>query len=219
MKIVNIPQSGQSKRTNKGGIFMRRLISLLLSGTIVLLCGGVCSASDINGTDDFDLIEYCETHQIQSKEEFQSVLDYYVPQGGQDDDPDPIEGEEISFEIIIDYDYQTVTAVTLYEITGNRATKSGSVSADTYSSVGIKLFTVTTNGTFNYTSSNVNTTSASGSFTPATLSPWTSTPTISSGKVNGKAYARTSGTATFLGSSISYSLTLTCDKSGNLGSY
>ena len=181
--------------------------------------GGVCSASDVNGTGEFNLIEYCETHEIQSKEEFQSILDYYVPQGGQDDDPDPIEGEEISFEIRIDYDSQTVTTVTLYEIIGNRATKSGSVSADTYSSVGIKLFTVTTNGSFNYTSSNVYTTSASGSFNPATLSPWTSTPTISSGKVNGKAYARTSGTATFLGSSISYSLTLTCDTSGNLGSY
>lgn len=198
---------------------MKRVIAALL-GTLVLFLGGVCNASTINRTNDFDLIEYCETHEIQSREEFQSVLDYYVPQGGSINTYDPVEGEEISFEITIDYDNQTVSTKTVYLTDVTRGTKSGSASRDTYSSVGIKIYTVTVHGTFSYSSTNVSTTSASGSFTPAPLSLWTSSPVISSGKTNGKAYARISGTATLLGGTTrSYSLTLTCDKNGNLGSY
>lgn len=198
---------------------MKKLLSLLLMGTIVLLCGGAINAEEINGTRDFNLIVYCETHQINSRAEFQSVLDTYAPQQGSDINPDPIEGEEISFEIRINYDSQTVTAVTLFDTGDTRDTTSGSVSADTYSSIGVRIFTITVNGSFSYISTNVTTTSATGSFTPAPLSLWTSTPSVTKGKTNGKAYARIHGTASFLGSNINYSLTLTCDTSGTLDSY
>lgn len=179
----------------------------------------MCNASTINGTNDFDLIEYCETHEIQSREEFQSILDYYVPEGGSINTYDPVDGEEISFEICIDYENQIVSTETLYLTHTTRGTKSGSVSRDYYSSVGIKIFSVTVHGSFTYNSTNVTTTSASGTFTPAPLSLWTSSPVVTTGKTNGKAYARISGTASLLGATKSYSLTLTCDKNGNLGSY
>ena len=179
----------------------------------------MCNSSTINGTNDFDLIEYCETHEIHSREEFQRVLDYYVPQGEPINSSIPVDGEELSFEIHIDYVNQIVSTDTLYLTDMTRGTKSGSVSRDYYSSVGIKIFSITVHGSFTYSSTNVSTTSASGSFTPAPLSLWTSSPVISSGKTNGKAYARISGTATLLSNTCSYSLTLTCDKNGNLGSY
>ena len=198
---------------------MKRVFALLL-GTLVLFLGGVCNASTTNGTNNFDLIEYCETHEIQSREEFQAILDYYVPQGVSINTYDPIEGEEISFDVIIDYDNQTVLTDTVYLTDITRGTKSGSASRDAYSSLGIKIYTITVHGSFSYTSTNVNTTSASGSFTPAPLSLWTSTPVISSGKINDKAFERISGTASLIGGTTrNYSLTLTCDKNGNLGSY
>ncbi len=198
---------------------MKKLLSLLLTGTLVLFCGGVCSASEINGTEEFNLIDYCESHDIHSKAEFQSILDYYVPQEEENNTLDNIDGEELAFEIKIDYINQTVSTETLYLTDSTRGSKSGSVSEDTYSALGIKIYSITVHGSFTYTSNNVSTTSATGSFDPAPLSPWTSSPTISSGKVNGKAYARISGTASFMGNTRSYSLTLTCDTSGNLGSY
>lgn len=198
---------------------MKKVFAAII-GTIVLFVGGVCSASTTNGTNDFNLIEYCETHEIHSRGEFQAVLDYYVPQGESSNSSNPIDCEELSFELYIDYDNQTVSTDTLYLTDTNRGTKSGSVSREVYSSLGIKLYTITVHGTFSYSSNNVSTTSASGSFTPAPLSLWTSTPVISSGKINDKAFARISGTASILGGTTrNYSLTLTCDTNGTLDSY
>jgi hypothetical protein len=52
------------------------------------------------------------------------------------------------------------------------------------------------------------------------MSTWTSTPTISMGNFTTTvAYARISGTATSGSSSLSYSLTMTCDDTGHLNSY
>lgn len=97
---------------------------------------------------------------------------------------------------------------------------SDSASKSYYNDSGIKIFTIKVNGTFSYTTGSCTTLSASGSYNRALLSTWTSTPTISSGNITTrKAYARISGTATSGSSSISYSLTLTCDDSGNTSSY
>lgn len=199
---------------------MRKLLSLLMAGTFVLLYGRVCSADEINGTDAFNLIDYCETHDIKSRTEFQSILELYVPQSELENvSYEFSEYEEESFEISIDYEEQTVSTITIYSAESTRGTRSGSAVQDVYSGVGIKIYSVTVRGTFTYGSGNVSTTSASGSFDPATLSPWTSNPTISSGKTGSKAYARISGTATWLGNTSSYCLTLTCDTEGNLDSY
>ncbi len=199
---------------------MKKLLSLLMAGMFVLLYGRVCSADEINGTDAFNLIDYCETHDIKSRTEFQSILELYVPQSELENvSYEFSEYEEESFEISIDYEEQTVSTITIYSAESTRGTRSGSAVQDVYSGVGIKIYSVTVRGTFTYGSGNVSTTSASGSFDPATLSPWTSNPTISSGKTGSKAYARISGTATWLGNTSSYCLTLTCDTEGNLDSY
>ena len=198
---------------------MRKMLSLLLTGTIVLLYGGACCASEINRTDGFNLIDYCETHNIETRSEFQDILDYYAPQDDVDGFCDFSDEDEVSFEIFIDYDEQTVSTITVYSGESTRGTRSGSAVQDVYSGVGILIYSVTVHGRFNYGSGSVSTISASGSFDPAYMSPWTSTPTISSGKEDGKAYARISGTATWLGNTSSYCLTLTCDTSGNLENY
>ena len=199
---------------------MRKLLSLLMLGTFVLFYGGVCNADEINETDGFDLIDYCETHDIKSRTEFQRILELYVPQSEIENiSYEYSEYEEESFEVSIDYEEQTVSTITIYSAESTRGTRSGSAVQDVYSGVGIKIYSVTVRGKFTYGSGNVSTTSASGSFDPAALSPWTSTPTISSGKIGSKAYARISGTASWLGNTSSYCLTLTCDTEGNLDSY
>lgn len=82
----------------------------------------------------------------------------------------------------------------------------------------MKIFTISVTGKFRYSTGSCTTLSASGSFSKPFYSTWTSTPTISSGNLSPSvAYARISGTATSGSSSISYSLRLTCNDSGQFG--
>ena len=167
----------------------------------------------------FSLIDYLETHEINSYEDFLDVIESVSPESVDEEDEDP---NDISFfSIDIDYDNMIVSVLTMREASYDRShVASNSASKSYYSNSGFKIFTIKVNGTFSYSSGSCNTTSASGSFTRAFLSTWTSTPTISSGHINtSKAYARISGTATSGSNSTSYSLTLTCDDSGNFSSY
>lgn len=164
----------------------------------------------------FSLIDYLETHEINSYEDFLDVIESVSPESV-DEDPSNV----VFFDLEIDYDNMIVSTLVMRETTGDRSHGvTDSASKSYYNNNGIKIFTVNVQGSFSYTTGSCTTTSVSGSFNPAFLSLWTSTPTISSGNINTrKAYARISGTATCGSNSMNYSLTLTCDDSGHTSSY
>lgn len=168
---------------------------------------------------DNSLISYLETHEVDNYEEFNEVIQLFSPESINSDD---VNTTDISYFCIdIDYENMLVTTILVSEMNNSRAHGAGkSVSKSYYSSSGFKIFTVNVEGTFSYSSGSCSTLSASGSYTRSTLSLWTSTPTITSGNITTrKAYAKISGTATSGSSSVSYSLTLTCDDSGTFSSY
>ena len=186
---------------------------------LFVLEGGVCGSAEINGTEPFDLIEYCENHTINSEEELQEVLDLYIGGSG-NTDPDEYSdpSEVISFDLTIDYDNQYVITTTVYETTNTRSSTSGYAEKKYRNNLGIMIFKVRVDGTYSYNGSTCLTTSASGSFTPTPLLGWTSSPVLSTGKSGSKAYARTHGTAYNGTVSQSYSIYLYCDVNGNLSS-
>lgn len=173
---------------------------------------------------EFSLIEYLETHEVTTRDELLEVLQMntnspvcvnthtltYVSD---------LEEEEVDFRVSIDYENQLVEVDTVYELATANSTRSGSATHETYSDLGVLLYTLTINGTFSYNASSCTNTARSGSYTKGSLSFWSSTPTISHGNITTtKAYARISGTATFLLDSSTYRLTLMCDTSGKLTS-
>lgn len=194
---------------------MKKLLASVLTALMFCFIGAADPQYNNNQTD-IDLISYIETHEVDSYEEFVDIIQTVSPESV-DEETDSIE----SFSIDIDYDNKIISVTTIGEASYDRLNgASNSASRSYYSSSGAKIFTIKVSGTFGYTTGSCTTISASGSFTRASGSTWTSTPTISSGNITvRKAYARISGTATSGASSISYSLTLTCDDSGNFGSY
>ena len=193
---------------------MKKILAIVL--TIVVLCamGGWSNPQDNNDETQFSLIQYLETHEIENYSEFEDLIASVSPESVEDID------SVSDFSINIDYDNQLVIVTTLEK----SLVRSGSVS-DTayksyYSDLGLKIFTVSVTGRFNYSTGYCSTASASGSFKREPLSTWTSTPTISTGNFSSTvAYARISGTATSGSSSTSYCLTMTCDDSGDLYAY
>ena len=196
---------------------MVKIIATALTIAVLSVMGGHSVAASPVNPGVFDLVEYIENHEIQSIEDFKEVIvtntDYTAPD---------YNSEEISyFDISIDYDSYLVCVTTLGYPSISRGTEvSNSASKEYYSSSGAKIFTITVSGRFSYTSNSCNNISKSGGFSHPFYSFWTSTPSVTSGHINStKAYARTSGTATSGGNSISYSLTLTCDNTGHFTSY
>ena len=183
-----------------------------------MLWGGQPNDSRSDERDELCLIDYIENNEIESYEEFISVIYDLSPESVDLYDEMP----NVSyFSIDIDYDNMVVAVTTISELSYGRAHGASNGASKTYyASNGLKIFSVTVEGTFKYDTGYCTTMSSSGSFSRALLSTWTSTPTISQGNITTKkAYARISGTATSGSSSISYTLTLTCDDSGNFSSY
>lgn len=197
---------------------MKKALVMLLTISVLFVMGGQHNSALQADEIGFSLIDYLETHDINSYEEFIDIIRTVSP-GSVDEDDDP---ENIAFfSIDIEYENMIVSVLTMNEASYDRSyVASNSASKSYYSNNGLKIFTITIDGTFTYSSGSCNTTHASGSFTRAFLSTWTSTPTVLSGHITAsKAYARISGTATNGINNTSYSLTLTCDDSGNFSSY
>ncbi|MBR2749704.1 MAG: hypothetical protein IKD90_01060 [Clostridiales bacterium] len=195
--------------------FINRIRGLVVLALLVNVFG--YASFPVNATDEvsFSLIDYVTNHQIDTHEEFNEVLEIYCGQA-----PAPVPENEISFQLYVDYDSTMVVVIVVEDNLLTRGTKSGSANKIYYSNAGTEVFTVVAEGTFYYSSTQCNTYSASGRFVPSTLSFWTSTPTIYSGNYSPTcAYAKTAGTAHWLSSSISYSLSLSCDTNGNLNAY
>lgn len=197
---------------------MKKLFATLLTISTLFVMGGYNSVSADEISDDFNLINYLETHEIDSYEEFIDIIEVVSPESI-DENEDTSNIELCNIEI--DYDSMTVSVLTMEEsISGRAYGASNNATKSYYTSSGIKIFTIYIEGTFKYSSGSCSTISCSGNLTKPIYSLWTSTPTISSGNITTKkAYARISGTATSGASSVTYSLTLTCDDSGNFSSY
>ncbi|MBR5039829.1 MAG: hypothetical protein IKX68_01775 [Clostridiales bacterium] len=186
------------------------IIPLLMTLVMIISCFRVVNAADAGS---FSLVEYVSTHEVNSQEDFYGILELYCNQCYE---PEIIENE-IGFHIGVDYENMIVYTTVVEELAQTRGTKSGKATSKYYSDAGNVIFTITVEGTFSYSSSEVRTTSASGSFSKPFLSAWTSTPTISSGNYYSTlAYARISGTATSIFGSMTYILTLKCDNTGAL---
>lgn len=195
---------------------MKKAMAILLTIAILCVTGGWSNPQRNEAEGGFNLIDYLETHKVESYEEFEAIISSVNP-----DQVEMIDPELVSdFSITIDYDNQIVSVLTIEESRSITSGVTDTASKSYYNNIGLKIFTISLTATFHYTTGSSSTASASGSFTPASMSTWTSTPTISMGNFTTTvAYARISGTATSGSSSLSYSLTMTCDDTGHLNSY
>ncbi len=198
---------------------MKRVLATALTVATMCVIGGDSKPPIHADEVEFSLISYLETHEIDSYEEFTEIIQTHSVVSTDEIDIDP---EKVSyFNYAIDYDSRIVSVITMGEATYDRSQgASNTATKSYYSESGIKQFTISVSGTFSYTSSSCNCISKTGSFTKPIYSLWTSTPSLTSGHINaGKAYAKIYGTATNSVNTRSYSLTLTCDTSGNFTSY
>lgn|GEM_PF-2295072 len=199
---------------------MTRRIRKSLIGILVISITLLGNIVAVHADDDrsFSLIEYCEEHQINTQEEFNYVLTTYCGISSEFLDYDT---DYEYFCVDVDQENDCVVVIKMEKISATREqTVSNSAKKNYFDSNGNKIFTIRVEGTFMFTIGWCACTSSSGSFTKPFLSPWNSTPTISSGNTSAtKAYALISGTATALGLSRSYTLTLTCDNTGHFECY
>lgn len=195
---------------------MKKVLATLLTISTLLVTGGWTNPESCKNEAEFSLIDYLETHTVESYEEFEEVIRSVSPDSVSDIDPNSV----AEFSISIDYENQIVAVTTIEEPVVTSTDTGNTVSCSYYNDLSIMIFTISVTGRFRYSSGMCVTISSSGSFSKPFLSTWASTPTISSGNNSATvAYARISGTATSGSSSINYSLTLTCNDSGSFGSY
>ena len=198
---------------------MKKVLATLLTISTLSVMGGYSpNQEQIDGTD-FSLIEYLETHEVESYSEFIDLVQTVHPDSADCYEYVP---ENISeFSIEIDYEDRTVSVLTVGEAVLDRyQVTSDEASLSYYNDSGAKIFTISVSGTFTYGSGYCNVVSRDGSFTKPSYSTWSSSPTITSGSITtSKAYVRIYGIATSGGHSKSYTLTLTCDSTGHFTSY
>lgn len=194
---------------------MQKIIALLLTLSVLSGMGGLSDNSSSDRSDGFNLIEYLDTHKVQSLEEFQEVIelntDYSVPEYSMDEISD--------YDIDIDYENNLV-CVTTIGMSSSKSDVSNSASKDYYTDIGSLIFSINVSGTFRYSYYSCTVLSKEGGYSRPAYSTWTSTPTIGSGNFSAtEAYVGISGTAVSGGNSYNYSLILICDNSGNFSSY
>lgn len=194
---------------------MKKAFAIVLSLVTLLVFGGWSTDHSSQKSDDFNLIEYLDTHKVQSLGEFQEVIEhntnYSIPRYSLSNISD--------YDINIDYD-NSLICVTTIGIASNKADVSNSASKDYYNDNGMLIFSISVSGTFRYSYYSCTVLTKSGGFTRPAYSYWSSTPTIGSGNFSAtEAYVGISGTAVNGGSSYNYSLILICDNNGNFSTY
>lgn len=191
---------------------MKKTMAIVLTIVTIFAAGGILNSKSRVEASEFNLIDYLETHKVESYDEFEDLISTVSPDSI---DTHPI-NSVTDFKINIDYDNQLVYVDLIVKPVVLASGVTNTASRNYYSSVGKKIFQISITGRFTYSSGSCSTTSASGSFSPATLSTWNSTPTISTGNTSSSvAYARISGTARSGANSINYSLTLYCNDNGH----
>ncbi|GAB6110126.1 hypothetical protein [Fusibacter bizertensis] len=203
---------------------------------------------------EFNLIEYLETNNVNSLDELESVI---LENTTDSDVMNSINTESVMsslsksnsvIEFYIDIDKENelvyVTEVTSSEIQVPQSSKSiiastngivygkaASAEKNVYSAVGMKVFTVKSEGDFHYDkSSYCKVVEAEGYFTSSFLSMWESSCWIDDRDLGSTAYVKTYGTANLklsvaetLGINLTfqtmeYKLKLVCDMYGNISS-
>lgn len=186
-----------------------KLTPFLLCIAIFAFNSGVLRAE----SDSFSLISYVENHHIGSQAEFNEILQTYCGQYY----VDPVEEEGDCFRVGIDYENALVYTTFVTCTYNNRATKNGNAQKNYYADTGNRIFTISVEGVFSYSSTECHPISTTGSFTKPYNSMWTSSPSLTSGNYTAtSAYSKISGTATYLMQSKSYSLTLVCNQYGDI---
>ena len=142
---------------------MRKLFALLMGVVIICSNGAISNASDLGEDKTFNLIEYCETHEINSEGQLEAVLCQYAGiTDPQESNGDVDQNTEVSFDLEIDYENQMVITTTVYETSNIRSTKSGHAEKKYRNVFGFEVFTVRVDGSFNYNGTTSSTTSATG---------------------------------------------------------
>ena len=195
---------------------MRKVTAMILIVAITIItCGWSCPEKQSKGTRS--LIGYLQTHEIDSYHDFLDVIQTISSRSEENE----LSSENISsFNIEVDYD-NMIVSVTVVEVMSSEEPNAAiaSVSKSYYSDIGFKLFTISLEGVFVYSTGNCSAMSATGSYTRTSLSTWTSSPVITSGNMTSRtAYAMITGTAESESCIIPYSLMLICDDEGNFSS-
>lgn len=190
----------------------KKALAVLLTIAILCVLGGW--TTPVNTYNKCSLIDYLETHEVESYAEFQEIIRSVSPESVDEKASNLV----MDFSINIDYDNRIVYVTTIEESADPSANANKTASRSYYNDFYVKIFTISVTGNFRYSSGHCSTTSANGSFTKPFYSTWSSTPTISTGNISPSiAYARISGTATNGTNSTNYILTLTCNDSGQFG--
>jgi|GEM_PF-1935103 len=199
---------------------MKKLISLAIA--ILMFTSSTVSAFADTANDDFDLIEYVEVNNIDSRDEVIAAIEENT---GVELHLDEIDGAAIvSTEIETDHENNLVYVVTTTSefaaTTATSKTYSASSKKEVFSGTGALLYTISISAKFKYTSGvSCSVSDAAGNFKASSGSLWKSTPKISSGKITTKkAYAQVSGTAKTLLQSQKYTLKMVCDSTGKVTS-
>ncbi|MBR3056546.1 MAG: hypothetical protein IKG93_01140 [Clostridiales bacterium] len=197
----------------KCGIIKRlEILLVFFTMSFVLLTNSVQTAIATSNSP-FSLIDYVSTHEISSLSDFNEVLEHYCNRYYE---PFFVENE-VFFQLDIDTTNNLVIISVIEDLPCNRDTKTARGTKKYYSDDGAVAFTVSVEGRFGYSYTQSTALSVTGSFSPAPLSLWTSTPTLTSGNFSPTlAYVKIYGTATCLLNTQFYSITLMCDNYGNI---
>ena len=230
---------------------MKKIISGILALTLTIGCSLPSFAAESKSPEksqNLNLIEYLEENPVTTEEEFLNI----ITEHGNDlaissisNEPKESSNDSTEeFSYFIDEENQMVYTQTLKTsdevpvTTESRTSRTiwqrkATTEYKGYSVIGIHIYTVTTEGTFQYDKqSYCKAVKSNGYFNPAFLSLWQASAWISDGNyTTSKAYVETYGTAnlnlaiaeiigiTVNFQSINYSLELTCDKMGNCHGY
>ena len=235
-------------------LFTFALALMLITSTFT---GSYAQASSLHTENNFNLLAYLESHDVHSIAELESViarntsdpeihksLDTLAPKAMFSTLSNNEKIEEFKLEIDPQNELVVVTQVISTEnaqpllnkmaLASTRATiysKGATATKKVYSAVGMKIFTVKSEGEFQYDkSSYCKVTEAEGYFTSSFMSMWDSNCWIDDRDLGSTAYVKTYGTANLklsvaevLGinltfQTIEYKLKLICDKYGNITS-
>lgn len=222
---------------------MKKILTLALSIIIIVMGSKVSAAqAEINGK--FNLIEFLESNSVESKYELEKIIATNTKNNinGPVNKATAELGTIDEFNIEIDKKNELVYVTQIISaehqvpkvFKAARSTlynKSATATKDVYSIAGLKIFTIKSEGEFQYDKNRSCTvTDSSGFFTSSFLSMWDSACSVDDRSSGSTAYVKTYGTAYLkldiaetLGISLTfqsfeYRLKLICDQYGKISS-
>ena len=127
---------------------MKKILATLLTIAVLCVMGGWSNPQSNKVENEFSLIDYLETHEVESYAEFEAIIDSVSPESIGEIDSDSV----IDFKVDIDYDNKIVSVVTIEAPIIISSGTGNTVSRSYYNDLGIKIFKISLTAYFHYTS-------------------------------------------------------------------